>query len=129
MVAFLVVVVVSVIVVCMGIFGLISPAGVVAFVSRWQSPAGLWTASIIRLVFGIALWLVAPSSRTPVVLKVVSVVSVASAVVLLLAGVSRFESILSWWFHQSTVFQRGWSAVAVAGGAFILWSVIVKKSR
>jgi hypothetical protein len=128
-VAFLVVVVVSVIAVCMGIFGLISPAGVVASIARWQSPAGLWTASIVRLVFGIALWLVAPSSRTPLVLKVVSVVSVASAVVLLLAGVSRFESILSWWFHQSTVFQRGWSAVAVAGGAFILWSVIVKRSR
>jgi hypothetical protein len=129
MVAFLVVAVVSIMVVCVGILGLISPAGVVDFIARWQSPAGLWTASIVRLVFGIALWLVAPSSRTPVVLKVVSVVSVASAVVLLLAGVSYFESILSWWFHQSTVFQRGWSAVAVAGGAFILWSVIVKRSR
>jgi hypothetical protein len=129
MVEFLVVVVVSIMVVCVGIFGLISPAGVVGFIARWQSPAGLWTASIARLVFGIALWLVAPSSRTPVVLKVVSVVSVASAVVLLVAGVSRFESILSWWSHQAAVFQRGWSAVAVAGGAFILWSVIMKRNR
>lgn len=116
---------VSIFVVGMGVFGLASPSGIAAFVLRWRSKTGLWTASLGRLVFGVALWLVAPTSRAPVVLQVLAVVSVASALALPLIGVSRFESILSWWSRQSPAFIRSWTALAVALGVFLLWSVVV----
>lgn len=116
---------VSIFVVGMGVFGLASPSGIAAFVLRWRSKTGLWTASLGRLVFGVALWLVAPTSRAPVVLQVLAVVSVASALALPLMGVSRFESILSWWSRQSPAFIRSWIALAVALGVFLLWSVVV----
>lgn len=116
---------VSIFVVGMGVFGLASPSGIAAFVLRWRSKTGLWTASLGRLVFGVALWLVAPTSRAPVVLQVLAVVSVASALALPLMGVSRFESILSWWSRQSPAFIRSWTALAVALGVFLLWSVVV----
>jgi len=122
--ALLIVLVVSIFVAVMGVLGLVSPAKMVSFVSRWQSKTGLWVASIIRLVFGISLWLVAPTSRAPVVLQVLAVVSVVSALVLPLIGVSRFKSILSWWSSRSPVFMRVWLAVAVVFGVFILWSVV-----
>jgi len=120
----LIVSVVSIFVAGMSILGLASPARMVSFVSRWQSKTGLWVAFIVRLAFGISLWLVAPASRAPVVLQVLAVVSVVSALVLPLVGVSRFKSILSWWSSQSPGFMRVWLAVAAVLGVFILWSVV-----
>ena len=110
--------------VAMGVFGIASPAGMAAFALRWRSRFGLWTASIGRLVFGIAFWLVAPTSRTPVVLRVLAILSVLSALVLPLLGLSRFESILTWWSRQSPAFIRSWSAAAVILGIFLFWSVV-----
>jgi hypothetical protein len=122
--ALLIVSVISIFVAGMGVLGLISPAKMVSFVSRWQSKTGLWAAFIVRLAFGISLWLVAPASRAPVVLQVLAVVSMVSALVLPLIGVTRFKSILSWWFSRSPGFMRVWLAVAVVFGVFILWSVV-----
>ena len=119
----LIVSVVSIFVASMGVLGLASPARMVSFVSRWQSKTGLWVAFIVRLAFGISLWLVAPTSQASVILQVLAVVSVVSALVLPLVGVSRFKSILSWWSSQSPAFMRVWSAVVVVVGVFILWSV------
>lgn len=117
------VVVVSIFAMGMGVFGLVSPPGMAAFTLRWRSRAGLWTASIGRLVIGVALWIVA-TSRTPVALHVLAVLSMLSALVLPLLGVSRFESLLSWWSRQSPGFIRSWSALAVVLGIFLLWSVV-----
>ena len=122
--ALLIVSVVSIFAAGMGVLGLASPTRMISFVSHWQSKTGLWVAFIIRLAFGISLWLVAPTSRAPVVLQVLAVVSVVSALVLPLLGVSRFKSILSWWSSQSPAFMRVWLAVAVVLGVFILWSVV-----
>jgi len=122
--AVLIVSVVSIFVAGMGLLGLISPARMVSFVSRWQSKTGLWAAFIVRLTFGISLWFVAPTSRASVVLQVLAVLSVVSALVLPLVGVSRFKSMLSWWSCQSPAFMRIWLAVAVVLGVFILWSVV-----
>lgn len=108
----------------MGIFGLISPGGLASLVSRWESKRGLWLASIVRLGFGIALWLVAPSSRTPVILRVLAVITVAAGLALPFLGFSRFKSLLSWWRRRSPAFVRAWAAVAMVMGGFILWSVL-----
>jgi hypothetical protein len=107
----------------MGGLGLTSPAAMISFVSTWQSKSGLWAASAIRLVFGIALWAAAAGSRFPATLKVLSVVSVASSVAFPLMGISRFNSILAWWSRQSPSFMRVWSAAAVLMGVFLIWSV------
>jgi hypothetical protein len=106
-----------------GALGLASPAGMIRLVSAWQPESGLWAASVIRLAFGIALWAAATGSRFPAALKVLSVVSVASAVALPLMGVSRFKSILAWWARQSPVFMRIWSAAALLMGLFLIGSV------
>jgi len=122
-VAVLIVALVSLFVLGIGLFGLGSPAGMVAFMSRWRSKTGLWAASVFRLVFGLALWIVAPTSRAPMGLHVLAALSVRTALVLPFVGVSRFASILSWWCRQSPAFVRAWSAVAVILGIFLLWSV------
>lgn len=73
---------VSILAVGIGMVGLVSPASQVAFVSRWESSAGLWASAGLRLVFGLALWFVAPVARTPVVLQGLAVLSVGAAILL-----------------------------------------------
>jgi len=119
----LIIIAVSLFVGGMGAFGLISPKAMLRFVSTWQTKSGLWAASAIRLAFGITLWVAAAGSRFPAVFMVLSVVSVVSAIILPIIGVSRFKSLLAWWSRQSPTFMRVWSAVAVLMGAFLIWSV------
>jgi hypothetical protein len=119
----LIVSILSTLTIGIGVFGLISPAGMSSFVSCFRSRTGFSTAIVLRLVFGVALWRVAPASRTPAVLKALGVVSAASALALPLLGLPRYQAILSWWSRKSAVVVRAWSAAAVAVGVFILWSV------
>jgi hypothetical protein len=108
-----------------GALGLASPEALMSFVRRWKAPLGIWMAAGIRVAFGIALWLAAPSSRVPAVLQILAAVAVMVGIALPLLGLSRFEAILSWWERRSVRFKRAWAGVACAFGGFLLWSVIV----
>jgi hypothetical protein len=119
----LIVSILSTLTIGIGVYGLTSPAGMRSFVSRFGSKAGFWTAVVLRLVFGVALWRAAPVSRMPAVLEVLGVISGASAFALLVLGVPRFRAILSWWSRQSAMVVRAWSAATLVLGAAILWSV------
>jgi hypothetical protein len=107
-----------------GLLGVMRPDALLSFVRRWQTWSGVWTAAVLRVAFGAALWLTAPSSRTPVTLQVLGVVSLVSGVALPLLGVSGFAAIVRWWARQSAAFRRAWAGVACAVGGFVLWSVI-----
>jgi hypothetical protein len=107
-----------------GVFGLVYPAGVRGFVARWTTPAGLWSAAGLRLTFGIALWIAAPGSKTPLAFQVLAVIAIAAAVLLPLLGLERFKAIIAWWLRQPPVLQHTWLAASIAFGAFLLWSVL-----
>jgi hypothetical protein len=48
----------------LGVSGLIFPSSIIAFVSRWQTQAGLYLAAIIRIVLGVACaWRIPNYSR------------------------------------------------------------------
>jgi hypothetical protein len=119
----LLVVGVSVLLIIIGLYGVASPSGLIVFANRWGSKAGLWTASLIRIVFGLALWSAAPSSRAPFALYILAVLAMLSGIALLLMGHARYQSFLSWWSRRSPLFVRMWCLAAVIFGAFVLWSV------
>jgi hypothetical protein len=106
-----------------GVYGLVSPAGMKSLVSHSRSQAGFRTAILFRLILGIALWRVAPASRTPEILQALGLVSGASALVLAALGLSRYQAMLSWWSNLSNLRARAWSIPSIAVGAFILWSI------
>jgi hypothetical protein len=108
-----------------GLLGVVRPDALLSFIWRWQTWPGVWTAAALRVIFGAALWLTAPSSRTPVTLQILGVVSLVSGATLPLLGVSGFGAIVGWWARQSAAFRRAWAGVACAVGGFVLWSVIV----
>lgn len=112
----------SMIMVVMGTYGITSPAGLVSFTRKWEGQLGLWIGAASRIVFGVALWRSAPSSHTPAALEVFGAIALISGIALPFIGVERLSKIISWWSAQSSTFIRGWSAVAIALGAFLFWS-------
>jgi hypothetical protein len=108
----------------LGLLGLTSPTQLLEFFSHWQSRSGLWLAAIVRLLFGLALWAVAPQSQATLVLQLLAVLSVFGAVLLPLLGVERFSALLSWGSALPPAVIRAWSIVPVVLGMFILWAVI-----
>jgi len=107
----------------MSLFGFAWPSRLLGLVSRWQSWPGLKAASIVRLSFGIALLVVAPSSQTPEFIDIVGVLAVVSGLILPFVGIARFRAALAWWSRQSTAFIRACMALGAAVGLLILWSV------
>lgn len=108
----------------MGVWGVLVPARLADFVSRFSSKAGLWFAAGIRLVFGLALWFAAPASRAPLLLQVLGFVALVAAVILPFMGVDRFKRLIDWWTALSPNAMRFNSLFAVAVGAVILWALL-----
>lgn len=107
-----------------GAWGVLVPARLAAFVERFGSGRGLWSAAVIRLVFGIALWFAAPASRAPLLLQVLAILALLVAVVIPFMGVDRFKRLIDWWTKLPPLAMRFTSLLAVAVGALVLWALI-----
>jgi hypothetical protein len=107
----------------LGLYGLISPQRLAGFVSLWRSERGLWTAAAMRILFGVALWLAAPASKAPLVLRILAVVTLAAGSALPFLGVERFTAMLDWWLGRPVEWLRAWLGLAAGLGAFLLWAV------
>lgn len=113
----------SVLIVGFGVWGIISPATLLALLSRWQTRGGLWTGAALRLIFGLALWSVAPLSRFPTILQVVGVIFVVAGIAMPFIGLARFKSMVAWWLNKPPSFTRIWAVATLALGVFFVWAV------
>lgn len=114
----------SVLLIGFGLWGVVSPATLLAFLSRWQTREGLWAGAAIRLIFGLALWFAAPLSRFPTTLQVVGVIFVVAGIAMPFIGLARFTSMVAWWLNKLPSFTRVWAVVTLALGVFFVWAVI-----
>ncbi len=106
-----------------GLWGLVSPATLLAFLSRWQTREGLWVGAAIRLIFGLALWSAAPLSRLPTTLQAVGVIFVVAGIVMPFIGLDRFKSMVAWWLQKPPSFIRVWAVATLVLGVFFVWAV------
>ncbi len=114
----------SLFIVALGVLGILSPARLLAFVRRIQTPGGLYTAAALRLVFGVALFLVAPESKAPDLLRIFGVLAVLAALLTPFVGLGRFGKVVDWWSSRGSLFIRAWSAIAFALGLYVAWAVL-----
>lgn len=106
-----------------GLFGLFAPHRLPALIALWRSERGLWTAAVVRVAFGVALWLAAPGSRAPLALHILAGITVGAGVALPVLGLARFLAILDWWISQPLRVQRVWMAFPAGLGLFLLWAI------
>ena len=89
----------------------------------WPSRHGLNVAAGIRAVLGIVLLLAAPTSRFPVVFRVIGALALAGGLLLPFAPIDLWGEFIRWWIvDQYTLFRVALGIAATLFGAFIVYA-------
>lgn len=113
----------------LGLYVVVSPAGLSRFAETFLSPTGLWVAVALRLTVGALMWMAAESSRTPRVFRVLGLLVVISGLSLPVIGLARMESMAVWGVIQGDLLLRGMGLMVTVGGAFLVWSTMSRRGE
>jgi hypothetical protein len=117
-------VVVSVVLVALSLYGVLLPSRLVALVRGFMSGGlGLWFAVAVRLLLAALLWFTAPDSLTAVLFQALAVFTVLAAIALPIVGRNRINRLI-----ESVAAWPGWAirltCMLGAGlGGLLLWSI------
>ncbi len=106
-----------------GLVGAAAPARVVAFARFWQNPGALWLAALMRVVFGVALFLVAPQTRAPGVFQAFGMLVVVAGVAVPFVGRERIARLIDWWAALPEAVIRSWALLSLTLGLLILYGL------
>lgn len=107
-----------------GVAGVISPDGGMAFRRLYFATPGLFYAVVaVRSAMGFGLILAAPHSRWPRTLRVLGAVVCLQGLAATLLGVDHARAIMEWQGMQRHALLRAGAAVALASGGFIVFAV------
>lgn len=115
--------VVSLLTATLGGLGLVSPARLVDLARRFRTPAGLYAAVAVRLLFGAALFFVAPSAHATTVVRILGAVIFLAGLSLPIVGLARLRRLIDWWSAHSPAFIRAWAGVQLAFGLWLVYAV------
>ena len=115
---------ISLLIVAVGALGIISPPRLLAAVRHVQTPAGLYAIAALRLVFGAALFLAAPTSRAPETVRIVGIVVFVAGLTTPLFGLERFRRLLDWGAGLGPAVIRGWASLALGFGLLLAYAVV-----
>ena len=104
----------------LGAMGVASPPRFLALIRSLTSLQGLYAIAVFRIALGSALYIAAPDSRAPLLLRVFSVLLVASALATPFFGHSRYRQLIDWWSAGGPLYVRVW-----AGGTLILAVLLI----
>jgi hypothetical protein len=115
--------IIGVVVVIQGLAGLAAPDAFANLVRRIQEPPALYLAAVVRVAFGVVLFLAAPRSRAPLALRTLGVLITIGGLLTPFFGVELARVVLGWWSEGGPLVVRIWAAAALAIGAFIIYAV------
>jgi len=117
---------VGLLVVAQGVFGLLFPDLFLRLVRAIQAPPFLYLAAVVRILFGVILVLAAKRSRAPMLLRGLGVLIVAGGILTPFFGVQFAEIVLGWWSEGPWV-VRTWAGFALLLGTLIVYANIPKR--
>jgi hypothetical protein len=106
-----------------GAVGVASPPRLLEWVRRFQSQRGVLIMGVVRVLLGVALFLAAPESRAPGVLRPLGLLVVLIGFVTPVFGPERFRRLLDAWAQLGPTPLRLWSGVACLFGLALAWAV------
>lgn len=106
-----------------GVIGMVHPERLIGFAKSWHTPIGLYLAATVRIVLGLLLFLAAPDSRTPDMLRIVGVIILVVGLSTPFLGLERFGRLLEWWAVRGSAFRRAWAGCALALGLLLIYAV------
>jgi len=82
--------------------------------AKFQTPMGLYLSAAFRLVLGVALFLAAPTSRNPELIRTLGVIIIVIGVITRFFGVERYRRLLDRISAKGSAFIRRWAVLALA---------------
>jgi hypothetical protein len=79
-----------------------------------RDAAGLRVSAVVRVVLGVALFLAAPPSKAPDLIRLFGVISVAAGLMIPCLGLARNGMLVDWWSARPAFVFRAWAMVALA---------------
>lgn len=113
--------VIGVLIVLLGLTGLLQPQRFRAAIEGMDSQPRFVFAVVIRLVMGALLWWLADEMRHPQIMRIIAIIAVVAAVVILVAGRARLDSMVGWWLGKPDGVLRVSAAFAALFGAWLAW--------
>jgi len=124
---------IAVLIITLGVFGLISPDTVMALRREYVVNAyGMYVVAAVRLVLGVLLIRFAPASRAPKMLRVLGILVCLQALVQTVAAtfipLDRARAMLEWEGSHPGLLRVG-ALIALAIGAFLAFAVTTTPHR
>ncbi len=117
----LVALVLSLLIAVLGAVGVASPARFISIVRYFETPTGLYLAAVLRLVMGVALFVSAPVSRAPALMRVLGLLIILAGVVTPLLG--RRSGGAPRLLAGTGVGIRGWATITLGLGLLLAYAV------
>jgi drug/metabolite transporter superfamily protein YnfA len=108
----------------MGALAVFTPAGANAIARQFANRGGLYAATVIRIVFGGAMWFAAAESRTPMTLRIIGAIIVITGVLIALLGIERHQRMIDWWLSAGRTIQFVWGLIALVFGVFLIYAIV-----
>ena len=115
---------ISLIVFGFGVAGILTPMRLTPFVLWFDNLRGLYIAAAFRILFGLALLDIAPTSQWPGFFNILGLITIAAGVILLALGLERFHKMVAWWCRQNAGILRVWFLFALIVGIFLIYATI-----
>jgi hypothetical protein len=107
-----------------GIVGIVSPEyGTMVRRGYFATPYTLYATVALRLVMGLVVILVAPSSRAPRTMRALGAVMCLQALTATVLGPDHARAVMEWEMMQGAALLRVGAAVALAAGGFMVFAL------
>ena len=107
-----------------GIAGIFEPDGLTAIRRQYfATTITFYAAATFRMAMGLVTMRVAPSSRTPTILRILGGIMCLQGLTAIFLGAERARAVLEWETAQGHALLRAGACVALAAGAFIAYSL------
>jgi hypothetical protein len=114
----------SAFVAAMGVLAIFFPGRANDMARLFADKTGLWVATAIRAVLGLALLAAAEDSKTPMLLRIFGLIILLVAIAMPLLGLDRHRRMIDWWLATSRTIQIVWGAVAFGLGVFLIYAIL-----
>jgi hypothetical protein len=115
---------ISLLIAATGALGLVFPQKMLAVARHFEHQAGLWAVGAFRVVFGSAIFLSAPTSNAPDMLRTLGVIIFVAGFITPFLGIKRVHKMLNWWEARGPVYLRIWAGTALTIGLLLASAVV-----
>jgi len=114
---------ISLFIAALGAVGAVSPGKFLILVRKFESPAGISAATVLRVVLGVSLYFSAVASRVKNLMRYFGVITFLTGLLTPVVGVKGFSRLLAWWSARGSTFMRIWAVSALSTGLLLAWAV------